>query len=82
MSATLPGKFLVGANYWSRGGGPRMWERFDEGVVRAELAALRAVGLDCLRVFALAPTFLPRPPAKVFVYGGHNLRLAIEHHFF
>ena len=34
----LPQRFLLGANYWSRAGGPRMWERFDEADVRAELA--------------------------------------------
>ena len=52
---SLPKRFLVGANYWSRAGGPRMWERFDETIVKAELAALKAAGLDCLRVFAFAP---------------------------
>src|SRR5439155_23988039 len=60
---SLPKRFLVGANYWSRAGGPRMWERFDEAMVKAELAALKAAGLDCLRVFAFAPTMMPRPPA-------------------
>ena len=59
----LPARFLLGANYWSRAGGPRMWERFDEAVVRAELAALKAMGLDALRVFAFAPTMMPAPPA-------------------
>jgi endo-1,4-beta-mannosidase len=60
---TLPRRFLLGANYWSRAGGPRMWERFDEAVVRDELQALRAIGLDCLRMFAFAPTMMPHPPA-------------------
>ncbi|MGZ3426505.1 MAG: beta-mannosidase, partial [Polyangia bacterium] len=59
----LPKRFLLGANYWSRAGGPRMWERFDETVVKDELRALRAVGLDCLRMFAFAQTMMPRPPA-------------------
>jgi endo-1,4-beta-mannosidase len=58
-AVTLPKRFLVGANYWSRAGGPRMWERFDEPVVRAELAA---AGVDSLRIFAFAPTMMPRPP--------------------
>jgi endo-1,4-beta-mannosidase len=61
--AALPRRFLVGANYWSRAGGPRMWERFDETVVKEELRALKAAGIDCLRVFAFAPTMMPRPPA-------------------
>ncbi|HEX8950458.1 MAG TPA: beta-galactosidase trimerization domain-containing protein, partial [Polyangia bacterium] len=59
----LPARFLLGANYWSRAGGPRMWERFDEAVVRDELAALKAAGLDCLRMFAFVPTMMPHPPA-------------------
>ncbi|MDB4969617.1 MAG: beta-mannosidase [Myxococcales bacterium] len=59
----LPKRFAVGANYWSRAGGPRMWERFDETTVKAELAALKAAGLDCLRIFAFAPTMMPHPPA-------------------
>lgn len=63
MTATLPRRFLLGANYWSRAGGPRMWERFDEAVVRQELRALKAAGLDCLRMFAFAPSMMPEPPA-------------------
>src|SRR5437763_535318 len=56
-------RFLLGVNYWSRAGGPRMWERFDAEVVRRELAQLRAIGLDCCRAFAFAPSFMPCPPA-------------------
>jgi endo-1,4-beta-mannosidase len=56
-------RFRLGANYWSRAGGPRMWERFDEAIVKDELRALRACGLDCLRMFAFAPTMMPQPPA-------------------
>ncbi|MCU1278397.1 MAG: beta-mannosidase [bacterium] len=63
VATTLPKRFLLGANYWSRAGGPRMWERFDEAIVREELRALRAAGLDCLRMFAFAPTMMPAPPA-------------------
>ena len=57
------GRFLLGVNYWSRAGGPRMWDRFDAGVVRAELAQLRAIGLDCCRMFAFVPSFCKHPPA-------------------
>jgi endo-1,4-beta-mannosidase len=56
-------RFLLGANYWSRAGGPRMWERFDEDVVAAELAQLSAIGCNALRAFAFVPSFAPRPPA-------------------
>ncbi len=54
-----PSRFLLGANYWSRAGGPRMWERFDEAVVQEELRALRAIGLDALRMFAFIPSLMP-----------------------
>ena len=62
-AVTLPRRFLLGANYWSRTGGPRMWERFDEATVQQELRALADAGLDCLRMFAFAPTMMPQPPA-------------------
>ena len=40
-------RFLLGANYWSRAGGPRMWERFDEAhrARRAARAARRRARL-------------------------------------
>ena len=63
MTTKLPKRFWLGANYWSRAGGPRMWERFDEAVVREELRALEAAGLDCLRMFAFVPSLMPAPPA-------------------
>lgn len=63
VMTALPARFILGANYWSRAGGPRMWERLDESVVRHELAALKTAGIDCLRLFAFAPTMMPRPPA-------------------
>jgi endo-1,4-beta-mannosidase len=59
---TFANKFLLGVNYWSRAGGPRMWERFDAAVVRRELEQMRAIGLDCCRMFAFVPTFVKRPP--------------------
>jgi endo-1,4-beta-mannosidase len=63
MSApAFAGRFLLGATHWSRRGGPRMWERFDPAFVEAELKQLRAIGLDCLRMFAFAPSFMPSPP--------------------
>jgi endo-1,4-beta-mannosidase len=55
--------FLLGMNYWSRAGGPRMWERFDEARVRAELAQMRGLGLNVCRGFLFGPTFMPAPPA-------------------
>jgi endo-1,4-beta-mannosidase len=54
--------FLLGVNYWSRRGGPRMWARFDEDAVRAELRQMRSLGLNCCRSFCFIPDFMPRPP--------------------
>ena len=60
----LDGKpaFLLGVNYWSRAGGPRMWDRFDPSTVRRELRQMRAIGLDVCRSFCFIPDFMPRPP--------------------
>ena len=57
--------FLLGVNYWSQAGGPRMWEadRFDRQAVERELETMKAMGLDCCRAFVFIPTFMPRPPA-------------------
>jgi endo-1,4-beta-mannosidase len=62
---TLDGQpaFLLGVNYWSRAGGPRMWERFDAARVRAELEQMRAIGLNVCRSFAFLPSFMPQPGA-------------------
>ena len=54
--------FLLGVNYWSRAGGPRMWARFDEAAVRAEIAQMRAFGANACRSFLFNPTFMPHPP--------------------
>jgi endo-1,4-beta-mannosidase len=62
---TIDGKptFLLGVNYWSRGGGPRMWDRFDPARVQAELAQMRGIGLNTCRSFAFLPSFMPQPGA-------------------
>ena len=51
----------IGANYWSRVGGPRMWARYDATVVREELAVLAAHGLNVTRSFCFWPDFMPAP---------------------
>jgi endo-1,4-beta-mannosidase len=52
----------VGANFWSRAGGPRMWtDRFDEVVVRGELEVLARHGLNVTRSFFFLPDFMPDP---------------------
>ncbi|MCS7246246.1 MAG: cellulase family glycosylhydrolase [Thermomicrobium sp.] len=51
----------IGANYWSRSGGPFMWHRFDAAVVREELRALVRHGLTVTRSFFFWPHFMPEP---------------------
>ena len=51
----------VGANFWSRVGGPLMWRTFDEQVVRAELQVLMSHGLNVTRSFLYWPDFMPEP---------------------
>ena len=51
----------IGANFWSRAGGPLMWRAFDAGTVRAELEVLKEHGLDFTRSFFYWPHFMPTP---------------------
>jgi len=51
----------LGANYWSRTGGPLMWRSYDPAVVDEELRTLRAHGLDMTRSFFYWPDFMPTP---------------------
>jgi endo-1,4-beta-mannosidase len=59
--AKLPGPAWLGANFWSRTGGPLMWRSYDPGVVRAELDVLREHGLNLTRSFFYWPDFMPEP---------------------
>ena len=43
--ARLPGRPWLGANFWSRVGGPLMWRSYDPDVIRQELAVLCDHGL-------------------------------------
>ncbi|MCX7622639.1 MAG: cellulase family glycosylhydrolase [Thermomicrobium sp.] len=51
----------LGANYWSRRGGPFMWRRFDPDIVREELRVLARHGLTVTRSFFFWPHFMPEP---------------------
>lgn len=50
-----------GCNFWSRAGGPFMWQSYDEEVVREELLAMRGAGLDVTRSFLFWPHAMPEP---------------------
>ncbi len=51
----------LGANYWSRTGGPLMWRSYDPGVIEEELRVLRDHGLTMTRSFFYWPDFMPTP---------------------
>src|SRR6266487_1222146 len=51
----------IGANFWSRTGGPRMWKRYDPAVVREELRVLAEHGCNVTRSFCYWPDFMPEP---------------------
>lgn len=51
----------LGANFWSRSGGPLMWRHYDPQVVREELSTLHRHGLNMTRSFFYWPDFQPQP---------------------
>jgi endo-1,4-beta-mannosidase len=51
----------IGANFWSRAGGPRMWTRYNATILREELAVLAAHGCTVTRSFCFWPDFVPEP---------------------
>ncbi|GGB15858.1 mannan endo-1,4-beta-mannosidase [Flexivirga endophytica] len=55
------GRVWFGSNFWSRGGGPFMWQSYDETLVREELATMRGAGLDVTRSFLFWPHAMPEP---------------------
>jgi endo-1,4-beta-mannosidase len=57
----LGGRPWLGANFWSRTGGPLMWRSYDPAVVAGELATLAAHGMNLTRSFCYWPDFHPEP---------------------
>jgi endo-1,4-beta-mannosidase len=55
------GAAWLGANFWSRTGGPRMWAQYDGAIVREELQVLAEHGLNVTRSFCFWPDFVPEP---------------------
>jgi endo-1,4-beta-mannosidase len=51
----------LGANFWSRAGGPLMWRAYDPALVSAELRVLAEHGLTMTRSFFFWPDFMPEP---------------------
>ncbi|HET8615078.1 MAG TPA: cellulase family glycosylhydrolase [Actinomycetales bacterium] len=51
----------LGANFWSRSGGPLMWRHYDHALVRSELGVLRQHGVTTTRSFLYWPDVMPEP---------------------
>src|SRR6476660_114273 len=51
----------LGANFWSRSGGPRMWSSYDPAVVRAALEGLAAHRANVTLSFCFWADFVPEP---------------------
>ncbi len=57
----IDGRPWLGANFWSRAGGPLMWRGYDPGLIGQELEVLRAHGMNLTRSFFYWPDFMPEP---------------------
>ncbi len=55
------GRPWLGANFWSRSGGPLMWRNYDPDLVTRELRVLREHGMNLTRSFFYWPDFHPEP---------------------
>lgn len=55
------GRPWLGANFWSRSGGPLMWRNYDPDLVGQELRVLREHGMNLTRSFFYWPDFHPEP---------------------
>lgn len=55
------GRPWLGANFWSRSGGPLMWRSYDPDLVARELAVLHEHGMNLTRSFFYWPDFHPEP---------------------
>ncbi|HUA08443.1 MAG TPA: cellulase family glycosylhydrolase [Candidatus Acidoferrales bacterium] len=51
--------FLLGVNYWPRRSAMYMWERFDLGEIREDMAHIKELGLDMVRFFLRWDDFQP-----------------------
>jgi len=61
MTAAPERSFVLGVNYWPRAKAMGWWADFDAGEVREELAMIRDLGIDVVRVFLLWESFQPHP---------------------
>jgi endo-1,4-beta-mannosidase len=53
--------FLLGVNYWPGRSAMYMWQRFDLGEIRADMAHIKSLGFDLVRFFLRWDDFQPAP---------------------
>ena len=53
--------FLLGVNYWPGRSAMYMWQRFDLGEIRADMAHIKGLGFDLVRFFLRWDDFQPAP---------------------
>jgi len=51
--------FVIGCNYFASNAGCNMWHDWDERAVDEDFAALKANGMDAVRIFPIWPDFQP-----------------------
>lgn len=71
--------FSLGLTYWPRRAAFRMWQRYDRGAVREELAHIAALGCDTVRLCLLWEDFQPgaeRLNTRAMRYLEHALDMA------
>ena len=51
--------FFTGINYWDSVNATKMWQNFDENIIEADMKAMKAAGIDSLRIFPLWSDFQP-----------------------
>ncbi|MEO6834920.1 MAG: hypothetical protein ABI231_03320 [Candidatus Tumulicola sp.] len=56
-------RFLLGINYWPRRSAMYVWQRFDLGEIREDMARIKELGLDVVRFFLSWEAFAPTADA-------------------
>ncbi|HVA28767.1 MAG TPA: hypothetical protein VNF68_11340, partial [Candidatus Baltobacteraceae bacterium] len=54
-------RFTLGINYWPRSSAMYMWERFDLGEIREDMARIAGLGMRLVRFFLSWEAFAPEP---------------------
>lgn len=66
----------IGCNYWASHAGTKMWEMWDENIVRNDFKLMADAGMELVRVFPLWPDF--QPLSLVSGWSGHKIELLLN----